>query len=157
MSEDGKKARGAIALILGFAFVLICVLLIFFEPKASTEKYLVLLVGSLITLVTMVVQFYFGSSSGAKQLVANQLEVAANLAAKVAPLVGAAGAGGVVPSGTPDDPVSVTVAEEDPGLASFKELAKQLNPDATDEKIAAAWDELKAGRVDVDLTKGKGP
>lgn len=161
MSEDGKKARGAIALILGFAFVLICVLLIFFEPSASTEKYLVLLIGALISLVTMVVQFYFGSSSGAKQLVAHQAEAAASLAKKVVPLVGALPESGPVPTGTPDDPVTVTVAEDDPGHASFKELAKQLNPDATDEQMASAWASLKASRVDVDPTEkfygSKGP
>jgi hypothetical protein len=117
MNEDGKKARGAIAVILGLAFVAICVLMIFFEPKASTEKYLVLLVGSLITLVTMVVQFYFGSSSGAKQLVANQQEVAATLAKKLG-----------------DGPGEAS------DFAAYKVLHRTRHPDSTDEQVAAAFE-----------------
>ena len=71
----------------------------------------------------------------------------------MAPVVGAAPivGEGTLPKGTPDDPVAVVIAEEDPGLTSFKALAKQLNPDVTDEQMATSWAAMKAARTPVDV------
>jgi hypothetical protein len=149
MNEDGTKARGIIAILAAITFLVVIVILFYFKVDTNAREFFLLMLGALIAKDSTITQFYFGSSSGAKTLVANQQQVASELAKKVVPVVpvGAAMAA-AGPTGMPDDPVAVTIAEDDPGHTSFKELAKRLNPDSTDEQIAAAWAALKASRTD---------
>lgn len=115
---------------------------------------------NLLLLLVLAVGYYIGSTKASEDknaVIATQATTAAAVVAAAAPALASgsaltAGASAPdAPTGRPDDPVTVAVAEEDPGLAAFKELAKKLNPDATDDQIATAWAAMKASKPDVAL------
>lgn len=148
MNEDGTRARGVIAVIIGLTFAAALLGLFFLTPNQATEKYLILLVGCLITLVTTVINFYFGTSSGAKQLVANQQSLlAAAVPAAAASSLGGPGA----PTGAVGDPVSVTVEPEDPKLTEYRKSMLAIDKSMSEEAIVASWKGLQAAKPDVVL------
>lgn len=148
MNEDGTRARGVIAVIIGLTFAAALLGLFFLTPNAATEKYLILLVGCLITLVTTVINFYFGTSSGAKQLVSNQNSL---LKGAVASAIGT-GSGLGAPTGSPGDPVSVSVEPEDPRLTEYRKSMLAIYKTLTEEEIVASWKAMQASKTQPDVS-----
>jgi hypothetical protein len=138
MSEDGTQARGVIAVCI--AILLAGALLGSFivHPDAVQQGNINLLIGALIGALSTIVGFYFGSSSGAKQLVASQAKILE------AATGGTNALGQAQPTGTQTDPVAVVeVKKDDPELVKFRDYVRSLNPKATDEDIQRAWDGMK--------------
>jgi hypothetical protein len=165
MNEDGTRARGIIAVIATLALVGLAGLLMFTEPKPGSKEVLLLVVGALIAMVADIKQFYFGSSSGNKVLMAGQQKITEQAVTAVAASSPAGTGSGLsspgAPTGTPSDPISTTEtpappaeapraptiplsirmanAELEPGFITFRRTYKSAKPGATDEEVLAQW------------------
>jgi hypothetical protein len=84
MIDESSKARGFIAGVIALGVVLLASGLFFFAPKPESAQILTGLLSALTLALGAVIQFYFGSSSGAKTLVASQNETMKTLAEAVA-------------------------------------------------------------------------
>lgn len=111
MIDDSAKARAFIASVIALGIVGLAVALFFLSPPPASLQVLTGLLSALTLALGAVVQFYFGSSSGARTLVAAQSQTVKTLAEAVATSVPAgvalAATATAAPTGTPDDPVSV--------------------------------------------------
>ncbi len=164
MTEDGTKARGiiavCIAVLLGIALIGVFVL----NPTERQQSNLNLIIGALIGALSTIVGFYFGSSSGAKALVANQADVLKTAVTAVTGTSNGSALTSAKPTGTPTDPVTVTEttkpppaegrfadtapqslmpAPEDPRLTDFRIDAKRRSPGITEGQILAAWKHIQ--------------
>lgn len=135
MTDDSSRARGFIAGVIALGIIGLAVALFFLTPSEASLQVLTGLLSALTLALGAVVQFYFGSSSGAKTLVSSQNETVKTLAAAVATSTPANPLGDG-PTGKPGDPVEVKQAPTD---------------DPQESALVAALARLRASRADTHL------
>lgn len=144
--KDDSTARAVVALIVCSALALLAILVFFFAPAPSAEKYALLILGALIAFSADIKQFYFGSSSGSKSLSQAQTDTVNKLTDAVA-------TSSPVIVSPPDKRIESTppTPPRDDALEAFRLMAKQANPQATDAEIERTWAALKANSRGVDI------